>query len=385
MSLPLQLTTYFASPERLSLDDVRHQTEYFAQLTHLREFLDAMPIVFVVLNQHRQVVYANQTLLDGLKVTERDALNGQRPGEILDCVHSHENDAGCGTSEFCKTCGAVRTILTSLQGRKATAECRITQRDGTALDLRVSGSPLTVGDQRFSLFAVEDISHQKRRAVLERLFFHDVLNEAGVALGCAHLLQDEPAPNERVAEFRAMLTGSVERMIDEIKTQRELSAAENGDLVVRPVPMSAFQVLEYTLQHYALHAVGRERKLMIAPGSADTVLVCDPQLIERVVGNLVKNALEAVSPGSTVTLACYPKGDRVVFSVHNPGVIPRDTQLQLFQRSFTTKGTGRGMGTYSVKLLTERYLAGQVSFTSTEREGTTFRVTIPRGMADRQR
>jgi signal transduction histidine kinase len=39
---------------------------------------------------------------------------------------------------------------------------------------------------------------------------------------------------------------------------------------------------------------------------------------------------------------------------------------------------GRGIGTYSAKLITERYLGGSLSFTSSEDEGTTFAVTLPR-------
>jgi len=52
-------------------------------------------------------------------------------------------------------------------------------------------------------------------------------------------------------------------------------------------------------------------------------------------------------------------------------------QLQVFNRSFSTKGTGRGLGTYSVKLLTERCLKGRVGFTSALGEGTVFQVTLP--------
>jgi sensor histidine kinase regulating citrate/malate metabolism len=52
--------------------------------------------------------------------------------------------------------------------------------------------------------------------------------------------------------------------------------------------------------------------------------------------------------------------------------------MQIFQRSFSTKGTGRGIGTYSVKLLTEKYLQGEVSFISTKEFGTTFYITIPK-------
>ncbi len=64
--------------------------------------------------------------------------------------------------------------------------------------------------------------------------------------------------------------------------------------------------------------------------------------------------------------------------MNNPGEMPRQVQLQVFQRSFTTKGRGRGLGTYSMRLLTERYLGGRVSFASSPTEGVTFRAVYPK-------
>ena len=40
-------------------------------------------------------------------------------------------------------------------------------------------------------------------------------------------------------------------------------------------------------------------------------------------------------------------------------------------------GAGRGIGTYSIRLLGERYLGGRVSFDSTPEAGTTFRIHLP--------
>ncbi|MGK0289243.1 MAG: sensor histidine kinase regulating citrate/malate metabolism, partial [bacterium] len=67
----------------------------------------------------------------------------------------------------------------------------------------------------------------------------------------------------------------------------------------------------------------------------------------------------------------------IEFSVHNPAVISKDIQLQIFQRSFSTKGENRGLGTYSVKLLSEQYLNGKVRFSSEAGKGTTFYVRYP--------
>jgi hypothetical protein len=94
-------------------------------------------------------------------------------------------------------------------------------------------------------------------------------------------------------------------------------------------------------------------------------------LLRRVIGNLIKNALEASSAGQTVTVSFHNDG-QPVFSVRNESVMAEDVKRQLFQRSFSTKqGNGRGIGTYSVKLLTERYLRGTVDFVSPAPEGGT--------------
>ena len=61
--------------------------------------------------------------------------------------------------------------------------------------------------------------------------------------------------------------------------------------------------------------------------------------------------------------------------------MPPEVQLQVFNRSFSTKGNGRGIGTYSIKLLCERYLKGKVSFVSSAEQGTIFKVTLPLALA----
>jgi signal transduction histidine kinase len=54
-----------------------------------------------------------------------------------------------------------------------------------------------------------------------------------------------------------------------------------------------------------------------------------------------------------------------------------ETIHQVFQRSFSTKGSNRGLGTYSMKLLGENYMGGKISFESIIGKGTTFYFDLP--------
>jgi len=369
------LPTQFAPAERATTAELDADVAQFASYALIQEFFAAVPDIFLVLNEQRQIVFSNRALLELLGLQAVDDVVGKRPGEALSCVHASESAGGCGTTEFCRECGAVRAILSSLRGCEDVQECRVIRTDGDALDLRVRTQPMLLNDKRYSLFAVSDISHEKRRRVLERIFFHDILNTAGGMLGVAELLRDGSVAE--VADFKDTVFLLAASLVDEIKAQQILSAAETGELTTEHSRINSVTLLCEVRHIYVNHEVSMGRLLEIAPDAELVMFVSDKTLVRRVIGNMVKNALEACKPGQTVTISCHAHTDGPEFSVHNPNPMPRDVQLQVFQRSFSTKGVGRGLGTYSMKLLSERFLQGKVYFTTSAAEGTTFFARYP--------
>jgi len=171
------------------------------------------------------------------------------------------------------------------------------------------------------------------------------------------------------------------QLIEQIRAQRDLAAAERGTLTPSWSTIVLGDLFDDLRAAYETHPVAKDRTIKFVAQIPDGwSMQSDRVLLNRVLGNLIKNALEASEPGGQVTVTCdLVNGDQVRFSVHNATVMPRNVQLQVFKRSFSTKGgTGRGLGTFSVKLLTTQHLGGQVAFESARGRGTTFLVTLPR-------
>ncbi|MBN8544705.1 MAG: HAMP domain-containing histidine kinase [Ignavibacteria bacterium] len=370
------LKTSFAPPERTPDHILLAQINKIESHSDITSVLHAIPEFVMILNKEREIVFANKSLLKYLAAEDDFLKRGFRPGEAINCQHAFENEAGCGTSEFCKTCGAVISILNSQSGQyEDVQECRIIQGDGcTALDLRVKSTRLSLEGEDFTVFTVADISNEKRRQALERIFFHDILNTAGGILGYTQILREaEPDELEIFSESIEELSN---RLIEEIQAQKQLIAAEGGQLDIRPVKFSSARMVQETIELYKNHVVAEGKSLV--PGEmTDIEVVNDRSLLGRVLGNMVKNALEADPAGSVITVSCVEKEERIIFSVNNRSFMPSIVQLQIFNRSFSSKGKGRGLGTYSMKLLSEKYLQGKVYFESSSEKGTTFYAEYP--------
>jgi signal transduction histidine kinase len=376
------LATQFAPAERAAPEHVQEQARQLQNHPLMQNILDGLPEPVLILNAWRQIVGANRIILQFLEAPDQESILGLRPGEALHCIRARLTAGGCGTTEFCTTCGAVEAILASLQGAQSAWECRILYEKGEAveaLDLLVWATPLVFNQEQFTMFVVTDIGHEKRRRVLERLFFHDLNNIISGLVGFAELLQEADAAES--LQFSREILRLTERLISEINAQRELLAAENKELQVNLSRVDSLPFLEEIINNYARHEAAGDRRLRLDPEAAEISLETDRTLLGRVIGNMVKNALEACQAGDTVTLGCRAAAGGVEFWVHNPAFIPRRVQLQVFQRSFSTKAKDRGLGTYSMKLLSETYLQGRVSFTSTPEAGTIFAATYPQSLS----
>ncbi|MCU0694360.1 MAG: hypothetical protein MUF54_23475, partial [Polyangiaceae bacterium] len=357
-------TTSLAPAIRAEPSALRLAVEKIRAEQLLLAVLEATPGLAMVLNPERQIVAANRRTLDACNVRSLEEMLGQRLGEAIRCRNSG-GPGGCGASEACALCGGVQAVLESRRtGKPASGECRIplAAAEAGALDVEVIASPAVIDGMQFTVVVMRDISAEKRRHVLERLFFHDVLNTVGGMRGLVGILSEANSP-EADAEYKALLRELADRLIELVQQQRELAAAESGELHAYPCYVSVPHLLETMQRLYARHDVAESKSIRLGE-APDVDVATDPNLLQRVIGNMVKNALEATPRGGEVLLFAEDCGEHVAFFVRNYTVMSDPVRLQVFQRSFSTKGNGRGIGTYSMRLLGESYLGATVGFHS---------------------
>lgn len=382
--------TYFASPERSSHQNVLDQQQLLLDYHSTVQLLDSIAQPIMILNGNRQIALCNRALMAMLLVKNRDDILGKRPGEVVGCVNAFLEAGGCGTAEACRNCGAVLAILESLQGEESYRECLLnveSQGKSDSLELGINATALHVQNQVFSILTISNLSHEKRRQNLERIFFHDIINTAGSLQSYVELLVDNLSESNTISSggpfsTRQMLNSlqqASRQLTEEILEQRDLLMAETDQLEVRREYCASLELLSGVVGQYLGNRLAKDIAINIDTSSENITFNSSGLLIRRVLGNMLKNALEASAPGQVVDVGCRRSSDgtQIDFWVRNQTVMPRDIQLKLFQRSFSTKGRDRGLGTYSMKLLTERYLGGTVRFEVCQREGTTFIASYP--------
>ncbi len=371
--------TYFAPAKRTSEACLKASYQELKSLEHVSEVMNGIPYIALIINNNRQVVFGNKADLETFGLEHLNEVLGGRPGELIHCVHAEKAPSGCGTSKHCSLCGAVNAILESQNTqRQVTKECRITSKnkeDYISFDLRVTVSPFEVSGEKYSIFSVLDISNEKRKQSLERIFFHDILNTAGGLKGFIDYLKQK----ENFDEFQKVfpvIEQITDTLIGEILTQSDISAAESGELQINKFTTNSSDFIKDLIHHVQFHEVSKNKNAVKMKNSENFDFYTDHILLKRVLINLMKNAFEAIDNNQSVKIGVFKENDKIIFKVNNPGVIPLEAQFQIFQRSFSTKGMGRGLGTYSVKLIVEKYLNGSVYFKTGENQETTFFVEL---------
>jgi len=172
-------------------------------------------------------------------------------------------------------------------------------------------------------------------------------------------------------------------MLEMINRSSDLYKMEQGTYQLNPVPVNLVKIVLQVFHEFETLAKGKRIRCSLLinknPASGQSIfeVVGEDFLFFSILSNLIKNAIEA-SPEQNEVLVMLEDSPNFTISVKNRGVIPVQIRERLFQRYATYgKEGGTGLGVYSASLM-GKTLGGNLTFTSTESDGTTFLVNLPR-------
>jgi signal transduction histidine kinase len=216
---------------------------------------------------------------------------------------------------------------------------------------------------------------------------HDIrnpLNNIIAPLTAVSAQAEELKPRHR--RFVELALRGATRIDSMISDLLELARLETGASTLHVQHLDLRDLLSSLLETTRPFATSRGYDLAFeAPGHPVWVVV-DGEKIERVVNNLLSNALKYSRPGTTVTLALRDEHRHVSISVvdQGPGIAPADLE-RIFGR-YTRLGAGSraGPGTGLGLAIVKEFVAlhqGEVQVESAVNQGSTFRVILPRAFA----
>jgi signal transduction histidine kinase len=229
---------------------------------------------------------------------------------------------------------------------------------------------------------LSDLNHEKNS--LMGIVAHDLKSPLNSIGGIMDMLPRLGPLNDGQKEF----VGVTNKVIDSsrvlIQNLMDLSALENKELKVRLEPLSINKIMETCRLKYAGEALQKEIILEVVEQPADDFeLLSDVHHIDRILQNLLSNALKFSYPGTTVKIGARRVSELVQFYVSDEGPgISEEDQKYLFKKfvrlsARPTKGeSSSGLGLSIVKALVEE-LKGTIEVKSELKKGTTFVCSIP--------
>jgi signal transduction histidine kinase len=214
---------------------------------------------------------------------------------------------------------------------------------------------------------------------------HELRTPLTALQGFTELLLSRAVPPERAARFLSHLHSEAERLGRIVAELLDLSRIESGrslDLEREPVDLA--ELFERNIELFATQHPRHRFQCAHHPGAA--TLHADRDAVDRILNNLIANAVKYSPDGGRVLIAATPSVDRpgmIELSVKDEGVgIPAGDVSRIFDRYVrvpnreTAAVRGLGLGLALVRALAEAH-GGGVQVESSPGKGSTFRVFLP--------
>lgn len=177
------------------------------------------------------------------------------------------------------------------------------------------------------------------------------------------------------------------RMIKLINNLLDITKLDSGFIKVNKKNDNIISVIEEIVQSIAVYVKSKDIELIFDTDTEEKVMGFDHDMIERILLNLISNALKYSYPNGHIYVNLIDKDSSLIIKVKDEGKgIPQNKLDVIFERfgqvnsSLSRQCEGTGIGLYLVKSFVEMH-GGKIGVKSTEGKGSEFTIILPSGLA----
>ena len=357
-----------------------------------RKFFELMPDPIIV-HRNGEILYANNA---AYKIVGTDKLIGK---SVFEFLHIDFREI---VNKRIKDTYENGTTLPWF-------EEKIIDKYGNIIDVEVAATPVEIDGDIVSLVVLRDLTQKKELEInktmlneqleIERIrteFFanisHELRTPLNVLLGSIQLLQllinnEDIMVQEKLMKYIRIMKQNCYRLLRLVNNIIDITKIDAGYFEIHPQNVDIVKLVEDIVLSVSDYVEEQGLEIIFDTNVEEKIVGVDPDKIERIVLNLISNAIKFTDKGGKILIKVCDKDDSLKISVKDTGIgIPGDKLNLIFDRfrqvdkSLHRNREGSGIGLSLVKSLVEMH-GREISVTSEVGEGSNFIVKLPKRIA----
>ncbi|MWC29449.1 PAS domain S-box protein [Paenibacillus sp. MMS18-CY102] len=266
-------------------------------------------------------------------------------------------------------------------------------KDGRKLDISITVSPIRGADGAIVAFSCISRDMTEQKITAERLLRSEKLSAVGqLAAGVAHEIRNPLTTLRGFVQLGASRGKLGNEHLGLMLTELDRINAIVSDFLVLSKPQKmqyvhtdVCQIMSDTLLLLGTEASMQGITIEASLDPSGAALICEPNRLKQVFLNIMKNSLEAMPSGGTLSAHVMNSGDAVEISVSDTGRgIPAEDLPRLGEPFFTSKDNGNGLGLMVSQQIIAQH-RGTMLFHSAVGVGTRIEIRLPQQLADTEK
>lgn len=349
----------------------------------------------IIIHKGGKIVYANKGAERFLGIDDIRSIIGMEGSEFIK-IHPDDREMVFALMQKLNESEMVQPFV----------ELRLIRKDGTVISAEVSAASYLEDGERCITLIARDITARKRleenkrkldQAIehdkLKTEFFsnlsHELKTPLNIILGSIQLvstIRNESngiIDGDKLDRYTLMMKQNCFRLLRLINNLIDITRLDVGFLKMNFRNNNIVEIIEDICMSVVGYVESKNLSITFDTEVEEIITACDADKLERVMLNLISNAIKFTPPGGNIYVNIYTKADSFVITVKDTGIgIPKDMTDKIFERFrqvehlFTRNREGSGIGLSLVKSIIEAH-GGTIHVESEEGMGSNFIMNLP--------